>query len=70
MEREGVTDVDGVVYANGHALLAKSDEKRGGRGKRELDISKISYSPPKAQMSGVTFHFESIPVSMCKDLTL
>ena len=32
--------------ANGHALIAKSAEKRGGRGKRELQISTISYSPP------------------------
>ena len=31
-------------------------ENRGGRGKSELQISTISYSPPKAQMSGVTFH--------------
>ena len=33
--------------ANGHALLAKSGEKRGGKGKSELLISTISYYPPK-----------------------
>ena len=29
---------------------------QGGRGKREPQFSTISYSPPKAHMSGVTFH--------------
>ena len=42
------------LQANGHALLAKSGEKRGGRGKRKLKISTISYATRK--MSVVTFH--------------
>ena len=43
--------------ANGHALLAKSGEKRG-KGEREPQLSSISYGPPKSQMHGVTFHFK------------
>ena len=49
------------------ALLAKSGEKRGGRGKRELWISTISYSTPKAQMSGVTFHFKPLVEKFIND---
>ena len=40
--------------ANGHALLAKSGEQRGGRGEEEaLNF----YNFLKAQMSAVPFHF-------------
>ena len=36
-----------LMPTNGHALLTKSGEKRGGRGKRELKSSTISCSPQR-----------------------
>ena len=44
-------------YKKGHALLAKSGEKRVRRGRGSYKFLQYLTLPTKAQMSGVTFHF-------------